>query len=146
MMFCPCRSGDAYEACCGRFHQGEIPPSAVTLMRSRYSAYALHKVVYIMETTHPENPQYQKNLEQWEKEILAFCLSTEFVGLDILEVEEGLEEAYVTFFAHLLQKEKNVSFKEKSRFEKTEGRWMPRDICSRGRYLNREGVKNPCLV
>ncbi len=24
--------------------------------------------------------------------------------------------------------------------------WMPRDICSRGRYLNREGVKNPCLV
>ena len=24
--------------------------------------------------------------------------------------------------------------------------WMPRDICSRERYLNREGVKNPCLV
>ena len=35
---CPCGSGRTLAACCGRFiNEGMIPPSAVALMRSRYS-------------------------------------------------------------------------------------------------------------
>ena len=41
---CPCGSGRTLAACCGRFiNEGMIPPSAVALMRSRYSAFALNR-------------------------------------------------------------------------------------------------------
>ncbi|WP_274615786.1 YchJ family protein [Nesterenkonia sp. YGD6] len=38
---CPCGSGDAYTACCERFHLGAPAPTAEALMRSRFSANAL---------------------------------------------------------------------------------------------------------
>ena len=43
---CPCGTGDAYDACCGRFHErfartGELSaPTAEALMRSRFCAFA----------------------------------------------------------------------------------------------------------
>ena len=64
---CPCGSGAAYQACCGRYHSAAaaaggaaelllLPPTAEALMRSRFSAYAKGHVAYICETTHPDNP------------------------------------------------------------------------------------------
>jgi len=50
---CPCGSGVAYEACCGRFHRGEaVPPNAEALMRSRYSAYAMGNLDWVRNTWH----------------------------------------------------------------------------------------------
>lgn len=37
---CPCGMGEAYSRCCGVFHSGANPPTAVQLMRARYVAYA----------------------------------------------------------------------------------------------------------
>lgn len=34
---CPCDTGKPYPACCGRLHAGRPAPTAVALMRSRYS-------------------------------------------------------------------------------------------------------------
>lgn len=53
---CPCGSGATYKECCRRYHDGELPPTAEALMRSRYSAYSKGLVQYVVDTTHPENP------------------------------------------------------------------------------------------
>ena len=124
-MPCPCRSGKEYEECCKPYHTGLIsPPSALLLMRSRYSAYALGLAKYIIETTHPQHPEAQKNHWQWREEILAFSRGTEFLDLDVLSSEEFDDTAFVTFSVSLKQGDKEVSFTEKSRFEKSEGLWL----------------------
>ena len=60
-ILCPCNSGKKYSNCCKTLHDGVFPESALSLMRSRYSAYALQKSEYIIHTTHPDNPNYEKN-------------------------------------------------------------------------------------
>jgi SEC-C motif domain protein len=121
-MQCPCRSVLDYEKCCGPYHAGLAAPSPLTLMRSRYSGYALKKIDYIIATTHPILQQHP--FAKWKQEIALFCDQTSFDGLDILEVIEGAEEGFVTFKAHLSQQGKDCSFTEKSRFEKKDGKWF----------------------
>jgi SEC-C motif-containing protein len=53
---CPCGSGQTYAACCGRWHGGPAhlgAPDAMTLMRSRYTAYVLGLHDYLLATWHP---------------------------------------------------------------------------------------------
>jgi SEC-C motif domain protein len=50
---CPCGLGDDYESCCGRFHAGAHAPTAESLMRSRYSAFAVGDADYLLRTWHP---------------------------------------------------------------------------------------------
>ena len=47
---CPCGSGIVLDACCGHYHAGTPAPDAQTLMRSRYSAYVLGLVDYLVRT------------------------------------------------------------------------------------------------
>lgn len=89
-------------------------------MRSRYSAYALGLITYIMETTHPNNPDTAIALSDWQKGITDFASNTRFIGLKILEFIDGEEEAYVTFEATF----DHGMMKEKSRFFKVEGKWL----------------------
>lgn len=122
---CPCLSGKPYYECCKAYHQRkQLPENALLLMRSRYSAYALCLIDYIIATTHPENPSYLPNKSEWKKQIQFFCQQTEFEGLDILEFQEYHDEAFVTFLARLKQGKNNASFKEKSRFKKLSDRWL----------------------
>jgi SEC-C motif domain protein len=123
-MSCPCGSGKAYEVCCKLFHQGQLPDSALKLMRSRYSAYALGLPAYIISTTHPANPQFCHDIAQWTQEISEFCFHTEFEKLEILDVQENDNFGTVTFVAHLTQNKKDVSFTERSLFEKIKGKWL----------------------
>ena len=51
---CPCQSGQYYLDCCAPYHQHKAQlESADVLMRSRYSAYTLCHIGYIVETTVP---------------------------------------------------------------------------------------------
>ena len=53
-MRCPCPSGDTYDDCCAPLHRGERDaPTAVQLMRSRYSAFAVGDMPYLLRTWHP---------------------------------------------------------------------------------------------
>jgi SEC-C motif-containing protein len=121
---CPCHSGKPYEICCKPFHQGKNPATALELMRSRYAAYALGLSDYIIQTTHPVSPHFCHDLTKWAKQISEFSSHTEFRGLEILQFQESNSSATVTFFAHLFQNKKDVSFTEKSHFEKVEGKWL----------------------
>ena len=50
---CPCGSGQLLSECCGLLHAGQPAQSAEQLMRSRYSAYVLGHIDYIVSTTAP---------------------------------------------------------------------------------------------
>lgn len=124
-MPCPCKSQKKYEECCKPYHTGHASPqNALILMRSRYSAYALALADYIIETTHPDHPEAQKKNWDWREEILSFSRETEFIDLEILSFEETETSAFVTFTASLRQNDKDLSFTEKSHFEKKDGVWL----------------------
>jgi SEC-C motif-containing protein len=92
-------------------------------MRSRYAAYALDLSDYIIETTHPNNPNFQTNTEAWREDLHKFSQLTQFDSLTVNEFIDGTDEAFVTFTAYLRQAGNDNTFKERSRFEKLDGRW-----------------------
>lgn len=122
---CPCGSGESYGRCCMPLHEGGVPQNALALMRSRYTAYYLNDVDYIIQTTHLEHPGAMQSIEIQRKEISLFCESTEFRGLEILEVQEAEPISSVTFRVQLFQKGQDCSFIEKSYFKKnSQGAWQ----------------------
>lgn len=121
---CPCKSNKNYSDCCEKYHKGSFPENALALMRSRYSGYALGLANYIMETSHPLNSKYGKDPIEWAAQIMEFSNSITFEDLEILDFTDGKETAYVTFKAILKQGLKDVSYVEKSRFFKVNGRWL----------------------
>jgi SEC-C motif-containing protein len=123
---CFCHSGKLYKECCEPYHLGtKFPESSLLLMRSRYSGYALQLADYIMDTTHPKNSAYQKDRKKWAAEILLFCKKTVFRDLKIEDYGEIKKDwEFVTFTAYLEQEGQDVSFREKSLFERVEGKWL----------------------
>ncbi|HHS92166.1 MAG TPA: zinc chelation protein SecC [Campylobacterales bacterium] len=117
---CPCGSKNKYKKCCQAYHKGAKPKTALLLMKSRYTAYAVGNSAYIVNTTHENNVQYMEDSKAWKESIDIFCKETDFLGLEILAFIEGEEEAFVTFKALLSTGE----MLEKSRFLKVEGRWL----------------------
>lgn len=126
-VLCPCDSGKTYDNCCKIFHDGTFPENALLLMRSRYCAYAYCMAKYIIHTTHLKNPNYNQNHEQWIQEILSFCQNTKFNKLEVLDFIDGMDKAYVTFKAHLIQNNVKKELAEKSYFEKVGEQWLYRD-------------------
>ncbi len=123
---CPCVSKRKYKQCCAVFHRGKPAPTPEALMRSRYSAYALHNSSYIIKTTHPDNPAYRPHNEAaWRADIETFCRTTRFANLDLLLTKGGNtpDEGWVTFKASLFQGEQDISYIEQSFFQCHEGLW-----------------------
>jgi SEC-C motif domain protein len=122
---CPCGSKRPFNACCQPWLAGKPAPTPEALMRSRFTAYALGDVGYIMRTTHPRSPQTQPDAKAWRQDLKAFCRQTDFLGLQIRRVEESAQEkvGWVTFRAILMQAGRDASFTEKSQFEQVNGRW-----------------------
>lgn len=121
---CPCGSEKEYGQCCKIFHDGQTAGNALLLMRSRYSAYALNIPNYIIETTHPSNPQYSENKFAWALSISQYSKNSIFQKLDILNFKEKNNGAEVTFKAHIMQNGHDSSFTERSYFEKMNDRWF----------------------
>ena len=117
---CPCGSHQKYKKCCLIYHKGANPKTALLLMKSRYSAYAVGDSAYIIKTTHPNNSDYTDDIKNWRESIELFCKDTEFLGLEIMEFIDGDDEAFVTFKAKL----SSGDMIEKSWFLKVEGRWV----------------------
>lgn len=115
-MRCPCRSRKKYKRCCQPWHEGRPAPTPEALMRSRYAAYALGLVDYIVATSDP--PQDAEGVR-------SFCEHTRFTGLRVLDAPEAiLDVGFVSFHAGLEQGGQDASFSERSRFERREGRWL----------------------
>lgn len=77
---CPCQSGRVYTECCAPFHAREAAAAtAEELMRSRYSAYVLQEIDYIVDTTVPA----QQNLLD-KQDLAAWSQQTQWLGLKVI--------------------------------------------------------------
>ena len=130
---CPCGSQKKYKKCCKPFHDNiTFPKTALELMKSRYCAYAIEKSEYIILTTHQNNRDFNTDTKVWNNDILDFSRNTKFEKLEILEFIDGQTESFVTFKANITQNKQDVSFIEKSRFVKENGKWQYID----GEFIN----------
>jgi SEC-C motif-containing protein len=69
-MVCPCGSAVLFSNCCQVYLSGERKPiTAELLMRSRYSAYVVNAITYLMQTTHvsTRNMYRENEIEEWSK-------------------------------------------------------------------------------
>lgn len=115
---CPCGTGTAYDACCGRFHRGaEQATTAEELMRSRYAAYAVDDLDYVFRTWHPrtrpDDPKPQPG--------------TTWTGLEVVDVVDGGPddaEGIVEFRAHFNTVAGADVLHERSSFSRRAGRWV----------------------
>jgi len=116
---CPCGSKMKYKLCCQKYHKGAKAKDALTLMKSRYTAYAVGDAKYIIKTTHLENPEFQEDKQAWQKSIENFCKENSFLGLEIESYEQEKEYAFVAFKAYFAE----GALYEKSRFVQNKGFW-----------------------
>lgn len=120
---CPCTSKKPYDRCCGPFHAGTAAPeTAELLMRSRFSAYALGKVDYLI-ATRPEAKRAEENRD----ELIQYCKSVQCVGLKIVSKEKGGpadETGVVTFHASLQAQGRRSLHIETSAFARENGKWV----------------------
>ena len=125
---CPCGSQKNYKSgrrkkyknCCAIYHKGALAPDSLVLMLSRYSAFALGNSKYIIKTTHPNNPDYTTDTNEWNRSIKYFTDTTEFLKLEVLEAVSRGDEAFVKFKASL----SSGDMLERSRFLKEGNQWL----------------------
>ncbi|MEE2829144.1 MAG: YchJ family metal-binding protein [Myxococcota bacterium] len=121
---CPCGTGRKYKRCCRPFHRGAPAPDPERLMRSRYSAYALGELDYLVDTTCPGGPQWRTERESWLSELADYVRATRFEGLKVLSTEVAGNEGSVSFHAQLSRGSEDLSFGESSRFVRMGARWL----------------------
>ena len=115
---CPCGSGIALDDCCGKWHQGQPAPSAERLMRSRYSAYTLGLIDYLVATTLPAQ---QAALDR--DSMRAWSLGSTWLGLEVEGSELIDTHAFVTFTARWHDGDGELRHRERSAFVQQAGRW-----------------------
>lgn len=113
---CPCGSTRPYTECCGPWHTGAPAPDALSLMRSRYSAFVLCNEQYLLATWHsstrPASVPFNKK-QKW-------------LGLRIVDTRvTGDASAEVEFVARSRASDAAaVRLHERSRFVREDGRWF----------------------
>ena len=105
-----------YADCCGPVHSGECPATdAETLMRSRYSAFVLGDVPYLLATWHASTRPASLELEAGAK----------WLGLEIKDQRmTGTDTAEVEFVARFRVAGRAVRQHERSRFVREHGLWF----------------------
>ena len=112
---CPC-GGANYATCCGRYHNGEPAPDALTLMRSRYSAYALRLEPYLLASWHDSTRPAALDLA---------ADNTKWTGLEIRKHNaESADRATVEFVARYKIGGRAARLHEVSRFVREDGKWF----------------------
>lgn len=100
------------------YHAGVPAPTAVALMRSRYTAYVRGELDYLAATQ--RQPLDRAAASAWSRDTL-------WMGLEIVETHGGGEAddaGTVEFIARGVTAGKPFTMRERSRFEKVDGRWI----------------------
>lgn len=110
---CPCGSGQLLSACCAPLHAGVAAASAEQLMRSRYSAYALGNIDYIVSSTVPAQQQLLD-----VPAITAWSQQNQWQGLIIhrVQAKANTRHAQVEFSAHFSNQQGAQTHRELSAF------------------------------
>ena len=121
MAACPCGSGASADACCAVFHAGAPAPTALALMRSRYTAYVRGEIDYLMAT---QDPSTRAGIDR--DAVAARSREAQWLGLEIVDTARGGEaddEGIVEFVARGALHGAPFAQHERSRFRKLDGRW-----------------------
>lgn len=115
-VLCPCDSGRPYATCCAPWHagltMGAHAPTPEALMRSRYSAFVLGLVDYLLATWHPSTRP------------AALALSpVKWLGLEVRRATAEGDAGVVEFVARSREGGRAQRMHETSRFVRLNGRW-----------------------
>ncbi|HVV86816.1 MAG TPA: YchJ family metal-binding protein [Kofleriaceae bacterium] len=119
---CPCGSGADEAACCGPVLAGTPAPTALALMRSRYTAYVRRAVPYLIAT---QDPATRSAIDR--DALARWCRETTWRGLEIVATEAGGAEddtGVVEFIARGVSHGTPFDQHERSRFRRAGGRWF----------------------
>ncbi|MGY0501265.1 YchJ family protein [Nocardia sp. FBN12] len=118
MTACPCRRGEPFDACCGPFLAGEkAAPTAETLMRSRYTAYVVGDVDYLLRSWHPSTRPAELELDRGQR----------WLFLEIVGTQRGGpfdDNGTVEFIAHYKVDGVRDAMHELSTFVRVDGAWV----------------------
>ena len=137
-MLCPCQSSQPYANCCQPFHTGQRQPeNAEQLMRSRYVAYALQQIDYLVRTTMPaQQPLLDVNsIARWSRE-------AQWLGLTVHQhiPRIGKHHAQVAFTARFAEHGSAHEHHELSTFVQINGVWYFIDPT-----VSLPSMKSPCI-
>lgn len=124
---CPCGLPRLLASCCARWWQGSQAlqaPDAVTLMRSRYSAFVLGQTAYLLASWHASTRPDRLEAEP----------GLRWLGLTIGQsAQQNATHATVEFVARSKQAGRAHRLHETSRFVQEQGRWFYLDGDLHGR-------------
>jgi SEC-C motif-containing protein len=114
---CPCGSGHTYADCCGKWHvglaEGLHAATPEALMRSRYSAYGLGLIDYLLATWHPSTAPGELELPP-----------VKWLELEVRHAQATGDAGVVEFVARLRENGRGARMHEISRFVREDGRWL----------------------
>lgn len=135
---CPCLSEKQYKHCCQPLHNNSLlASSAEQLMRSRYSAFYLNNIDYLLRTLHPRKRQTDD-----DKTLKQTIEQTPWLGLKIIRHRQIGNSATVEYIA-FYQDNKIEQLHERSNFIKDNNKWFYLD----GEFLDpiKLSRNEPCL-
>jgi SEC-C motif-containing protein len=109
---CPCESGQTYAECCRPHHESLAAPTPEALMRSRYSAYVLGLIDYLLTTWHPSTSPGELELSP-----------VKWLGLEVRHAMASGDAGVVEFVARCRDGGRAQRLHETSRFVREDGRW-----------------------
>lgn len=117
---CPCNSHRPYKSCCQPLHHGLLfANSAEQLMCSRYSAFVVQNVDYLIETLHPD--MRRQDDEFALKETMT---NTHWLGLKVIKHTADGDTATVEFAAFYQGESNTEQLHEKSHFIYDDSHWF----------------------
>jgi SEC-C motif domain protein len=115
-MYCYCNSGEEFSICCQPIILGHKERSTPAIcMRSRYSAYCIKNIDYIIASTFPSQRKFypKKSLENWANAV-------NWIKLEIVSAHDDLVE----FKAYFSETTTDIQVHhEKSLFKQENGNW-----------------------
>lgn len=120
---CPCGSNRLFTECCEPIISSQNEAATCEeLMRSRYTAFTMANVDYLMHSHHTETRQLKetRNIKKW-------AASVQWMGLVILNTQGGAVKddiGYVEFRAVYLEAGQLQQIHEKSFFKRENQRWV----------------------
>ncbi|SCL36685.1 SEC-C motif-containing protein [Micromonospora nigra] len=115
---CPCGGGLPYGRCCGRLHAGATEAAtAEALMRSRFAAFAVGDIAYLLRSWHSTTRPARLRLDPGQR----------WTGLEVVDTAGGGlfdTTGVVEFHAHYRAGGRPGTLTERSRFVREDGRWF----------------------
>lgn len=110
---CPCNPAHTYASCCQPLHHGAAATDPQALMRSRYSAYVLGLVPYLLASWDASTRPLELTLEP----------ALQWLRLELLSQHEEGDQGQVHYRAHYRHGTHWGVLEEQSRFRRDHGHW-----------------------